>query len=67
MTTLVGGVIWNAGDFSVSTLAVLPPFHVTRMQNSMNSSIFSGETIVLMSRWDRRVAGGTDPSVWGAL
>ena len=37
-------------------MAVLPFFHVTGMQNSMNSPIYSGSTIVLLPRWDRGVA-----------
>jgi fatty-acyl-CoA synthase len=37
-------------------LAVLPYFHVTGMQNSMNSPIYTGGTIVLLPRWDRNVA-----------
>lgn len=56
MTTLVGGVQWNPNGLGGAVLTVLPLFHVTGMQNSMNSPIYSGETIVLMSRWDRKVA-----------
>jgi len=39
------------------TLAVLPFFHVTGMQVSMNAPIFSGATIAILPRWDRDVAG----------
>jgi fatty-acyl-CoA synthase len=38
------------------TMAVLPFFHVTGMQNSMNSPLYGGSTIVLLPRWDRKVA-----------
>ena len=38
-------------------LAVLPFFHVTGMQVSMNSLIYGGSTIVILPRWDRDVAG----------
>ncbi|MBV8635753.1 MAG: long-chain fatty acid--CoA ligase [Burkholderiaceae bacterium] len=38
-------------------LAVLPFFHVTGMQVSMNASLYSGGTIVILPRWDRDVAG----------
>ncbi|KFI29863.1 long-chain fatty acid--CoA ligase [Haematobacter missouriensis] len=55
-TTLVGSVVWNPLGEGGATLSVLPLFHVTGMQNSMNGPIHAGETIVLMSRWDRRVA-----------
>jgi fatty-acyl-CoA synthase len=37
-------------------LTSLPLFHVTGMQNSMNLPIYTGSTMVLMTRWDRRVA-----------
>jgi fatty-acyl-CoA synthase len=37
-------------------LAVLPLFHVTGMQNAMNSPIYTGATIVLLPRWDRAAA-----------
>jgi fatty-acyl-CoA synthase len=36
---------------------VLPWFHVTGMQNSMNTPIYMGGTVVLLPRWDREVAG----------
>ncbi|MDB5765076.1 MAG: long-chain fatty acid--CoA ligase [Herminiimonas sp.] len=39
------------------TLAVLPFFHVTGMQVSMNSAIFNGGSIAILPRWDRDVAG----------
>ena len=56
MYTLVAGVHWFGPDASQSTLAVLPFFHVTGMQGSMNGTIYSGNTIVLLPRWDREVA-----------
>lgn len=39
------------------SLSVLPFFHVTGMQVSMNATIFSGSTMVILPRWDRDVAG----------
>jgi fatty-acyl-CoA synthase len=39
------------------SLAVLPFFHVTGMQVSMNAPIFNGGAIVVLPRWDRDVAG----------
>lgn len=56
MTTIVGGVVWNPNGSGGATLSVLPLFHVTGMQNSMNGPILTGDPIILMSRWDRRVA-----------
>ncbi len=38
-------------------LAVLPFFHVTGMQVSMNALIYGGSSIAIMPRWDRDVAG----------
>jgi len=37
-------------------LAVLPFFHVTGMENSMNTPLYCGSTIVILPRWDRDVA-----------
>ncbi|MDF1855242.1 long-chain-fatty-acid--CoA ligase [Pseudooceanicola sp.] len=38
------------------TLSVLPFFHVTGMQNGMNTPILTGATSVMMTRWDRDLA-----------
>jgi fatty-acyl-CoA synthase len=37
-------------------LSTLPLFHVTGMQHSMNAPIFSGSTMVLLTRWNRNTA-----------
>jgi len=37
-------------------LVVLPLFHVTGMQNSMNVHVYAGSCLVLMPRWNREVA-----------
>jgi len=55
-------VIWGYRHFSPYTgdevqLSVLPSFHVTGMQNGMNAPICAGSTVVLMTRWDRVLAG----------
>ncbi|GAC1407649.1 MAG: long-chain fatty acid--CoA ligase [Burkholderiaceae bacterium] len=39
------------------TFAVLPFFHVTGMQVSMNAPLYAGGSIVILPRWDRDVAG----------
>lgn len=57
MHTLVAGVQWFGGNQDAVTLAVLPYFHVTGMQGSMNGPIFAGNTVVQLPRWDREVAG----------
>jgi fatty-acyl-CoA synthase len=57
MYTAAAGPEWigKLGD-DECILAVLPLFHVTGMQNSMNSAIYTGATIVILPRWDRNVA-----------
>ncbi len=57
MATTVIGVTWNPSSADTVVLATLPLFHVTGMQMSMNGPIYVGATIVLMTRWDRDVAG----------
>ncbi|HEY8609170.1 MAG TPA: long-chain fatty acid--CoA ligase [Noviherbaspirillum sp.] len=37
-------------------LSVLPFFHVTGMQGSMNGPLYLGSTMVVLPRWDREVA-----------
>jgi fatty-acyl-CoA synthase len=54
-TTIAGGE-WFRVVPELTYLAVLPFFHVTGMQNSMNGPIYTGSTVVLLPRWDREVA-----------
>jgi fatty-acyl-CoA synthase len=56
MFTAVAVPQWNRAYQDEVVMAVLPFFHVTGMQNSMNSSIYAGSPIVLLPRWDRNVA-----------
>lgn len=56
MIAAVSGIEWYGPSSGESTLAVLPLFHVTGMQNSMNGPIYKGYPIIIMARWDRRVA-----------
>jgi fatty-acyl-CoA synthase len=53
---VVGAVYWSHITSDAVVLATLPLFHVTGMQHSMNAPIFSGSTIVLMTRWNRDLA-----------
>ncbi|MBM3396885.1 MAG: AMP-binding protein, partial [Betaproteobacteria bacterium] len=57
MSTLVIGAHWR-GDAHPDdhTLCTLPYFHVTGMQSGMNTPIYLGSTVVLMTRWDRDTA-----------
>ncbi len=57
MQTAVGGGAWFRTLPEMTYLGVLPYFHVTGMQNSMNTPIYNGSTVVLLPRWDREVAG----------
>src|SRR5690606_34073757 len=56
MATLVGGAVWLPSSAGSVVLGTLPMFHVTGMQACMNTPIFIGSTVVLMTRWDRRTA-----------
>mgnify|MGYP003147790855 FL=1 len=57
MATAVQRSFWNITTSDSVQLCTLPFFHVTGMTGSMNSPIFSGATMVIMTRWDRNVAG----------
>jgi fatty-acyl-CoA synthase len=56
MHTTVAASQWYGEIENDCALTVLPLFHVTGMQNSMNGPIYTGSTIVLLPRWDRSVA-----------
>jgi len=48
---------WYRMFHDETALAVLPWFHVTGMQGSLNGAIYTGATAVIQPRWDRDVAG----------
>ncbi|MBL4892913.1 MAG: AMP-binding protein, partial [Rhizobiaceae bacterium] len=50
------GVVWNPSGKNDIILGTLPMFHVTGMQNTLNGPIYSGGSIVIMTRWDRSIA-----------
>ena len=56
MFTTVAQALWNYVSTESVHLAVLPLFHVTGMQGSMNAPLYTGGTIVIFSRWDRDAA-----------
>jgi len=56
MHTVVALSRWHEKFSEEVVLAVLPLFHVTGMQNSMNMTLYLGATIVLLPRWDRDIA-----------
>lgn len=56
IANIVGAAYWTGVSPATVHLTVLPLFHVTGLQHSMNVPIFVGATMVLLSRWDRTVA-----------
>jgi fatty-acyl-CoA synthase len=56
MHTTMAGPAWFGVVENECALCVLPLFHVTGMQTSMNQPIYTGATIVILPRWDRAAA-----------
>ncbi len=56
MHTALAGPEWCKIPKDATVLAALPMFHVTGLQNGVNSPIFGGASIVIMTRWDKRCA-----------
>ena len=56
MHTTVASMQWFETQPELTMLALVPFFHVTGMQGSMNGPIYIGNTIVILPRWDREVA-----------
>jgi fatty-acyl-CoA synthase len=56
MHSTVSIATWHDIRQDSCTLAVLPLFHVTGMQNSMNAYIYGGSSMVLLPRWNRDAA-----------
>ncbi|TYT27329.1 long-chain fatty acid--CoA ligase [Luteimonas viscosa] len=56
MHTAVAGPEWCFAPKDIVVLANLPMFHVTGLQNGVNTPVYRGNTIVVMTRWDRRCA-----------
>lgn len=56
MYNTVAGGVWGQTNQGAVGLAVLPMFHVTGMQGTLNGTIYGGSTIVLLPRWDRDAA-----------
>lgn len=54
--TALGSSVWSPLWSGSIVLASLPWFHVTGMQTAMNGPFFLGATVVVMTRWDRRLA-----------
>ena len=56
MHTAIAGPQWCATPKDAVVLAALPMFHVTGMQNGINTPIFAGGSVAVMTRWDKRCA-----------
>ncbi|ARI76476.1 long-chain-fatty-acid--CoA ligase [Halobacillus mangrovi] len=52
----LGGFYWARPTTDSKSLATLPFFHVTGMVQSMHIPIFSGNSMVIMTRWNRETA-----------
>lgn len=52
----LAGTVWSPIHAGAAQLVTLPLFHVTGMQGAMNGPIMHGCAMVIMSRWDRKVA-----------
>ena len=56
LATSTGGIAWSGATSEGVGLGVLPMFHLTGMQASMNQVIQLGAASVLLARWDRDCA-----------
>jgi fatty-acyl-CoA synthase len=56
MHTTVAGMRWFAMQPEATLMSVAPMFHVTGMQGGMNGPLYTGNTLVLLPRWDRSAA-----------
>lgn len=56
MFNAVSSTQWFGSFQDAVALTVLPLFHVTGMQGSMNAPLYGGGTVVLLARWDRDTA-----------
>jgi fatty-acyl-CoA synthase len=56
MHTAVSGIRWFDVRPESTLLSVAPMFHVTGMQGAMNAPLYGGNTVVMLSRWDRDAA-----------
>lgn len=54
---IVSTALWSHMTADAVVLTTLPLFHVTGMEHSMNAPLYSGSTMVVMTRWNSRMAG----------
>jgi fatty-acyl-CoA synthase len=56
LPNIVGGALWGQVSAESVGLAVVPMFHITGMMYGLHTALWSGNTMVLMPRWDRELA-----------
>lgn len=56
IANVVSSAVWHNMIASSTVLATLPFFHVTGLVHSALAPIYSGGTVVLLTRWDREAA-----------
>ncbi len=57
LRNIEGALLWEGVNPSSVLLSTAPFFHVTGMQHSMNVGIAAGGSIVILPRWDAKIAG----------
>jgi fatty-acyl-CoA synthase len=57
MSNSVGGGQWGHASPESVSLAVVPMFHITGMMYGVVGNMYTGNTSVLLPRWDRELAG----------
>ncbi|MFC3609339.1 long-chain fatty acid--CoA ligase [Stutzerimonas tarimensis] len=57
MAAVIQRSLWAQTFSDQVVLATLPFFHVTGMQGGLNGPVYTGSTMVIMTRWNREVAG----------
>jgi fatty-acyl-CoA synthase len=57
MPNVVGGALWGHASAESTSLGVVPMFHITGMLYGVLGPIFTGNTVVILPRWDRELAG----------
>ncbi|MDG1162925.1 MAG: long-chain-fatty-acid--CoA ligase, partial [Burkholderiales bacterium] len=57
LRNIEGALLWEGVSPSSVLLSTAPFFHVTGMQHSMNVGIAAGGSLVILPRWDAKIAG----------
>ena len=57
LRNIEGALLWAGASPSSVLLSTAPFFHVTGMQHSMNVGIAAGSSLVILPRWDAKIAG----------